>query len=101
MQSLKKSYSNLFHLQNLNTLHSPHALVFQLLIVLAAVVAVILYRLAILPVVATAVDSSGLGGKYSNTFTSLLITTTATMISLVLILVLNKVLIKHSEIGLS
>lgn len=63
--------------------------------VLAAVLSVILYRLAILPTVANAVEKSGLGGQYSNTFTSLLITTTSTMISLVIILVLNKVILER------
>ena len=61
----------------------------QLFVVLAAVVAVMLYRMAILPIVAQAVEKSGIGGNQSSTFTSLLITTTATMINLICIIILN------------
>ena len=61
----------------------------QLFVVVAAVVAVMLYRMAILPIVAQAVEKSGIGGNQSSTFTSLLITTTATMINLICIIILN------------
>ena len=61
----------------------------QLFVVLAAVFAVMLYRMAILPIVAHAVEKSDIGGNQSSTFTSLLITTTATMINLICIIILN------------
>ena len=66
-----------------------HMIFCQLFVVVAAVIAVMLYRMAILPIVAQAVEKSGIGGNQSSTFTSLLITTTATMINLICIIILN------------
>jgi hypothetical protein len=62
-----------------------------LFVVLAVVIAVMLYRLAILPLVANAVEKSGIHTTQSSTVTSLVITTTATMINLICILILNQV----------
>jgi len=65
------------------------AIVLMLLAVVAAVLGIVLYRLAIVPIVLTAAEASGMGRSNASTFTGLVTDTTAALLNLISIDFLN------------